>query len=112
MCDWLPADIVAEQVAIAHSWEVDHSRHVYFIGKLDRGPIKIGFAKNLTRRLWMLQRETGADVRVLAKRPGGRDLEGAYHLQFETARIGLEWFARTPEIEAEIKRLTISEIEA
>ncbi len=77
---------------------------VYFIGAAD-GPIKIGMSVNPTARLRGLQTAYPYELRILAISEGGGVGELAYHRQFSAHRLHGEWFARCPEIEAEIARL-------
>lgn len=77
---------------------------VYFISG-ETGPIKIGESSNLRNRLSNLQAASPVVLSILATCPGGSKREREYHRQFASARLHGEWFARTPEIEAEIARL-------
>jgi hypothetical protein len=77
---------------------------VYFIASA-QGFVKIGFTTNLCSRLCDLQSANPVPLRVLARAPGGRELEKEYHRRFDGARHFYEWFRLTPEIEAEIDRL-------
>lgn len=78
---------------------------VYFAGKVDRGLIKIGYAKDIPNRLRKLRRQARAQLVMLATVPGGRNLECLYHHMFAAERVGLEWFRRSPLLTAEIARL-------
>jgi hypothetical protein len=77
---------------------------IYFVGP-DNGPIKIGHAYQVDKRLRTLELLNAFPLRLWAATLGPPSLEGAYHLRFETHRLHGEWFARCPEIEAEIVRL-------
>jgi len=79
-------------------------RHIYFIGGED-GPIKIGIAVNPSARLKELQTGHPARLSVLATVLGPDSLEGDYHVRFAEHRLEGEWFARHPDILAEIERL-------
>ena len=79
-------------------------RYVYFIS-WDDGPIKIGMAANISRRLAGLQGCCPYKLRVLAFIDGGRGLEAEYHAEFAADRLMGEWFERTPALEAEIARI-------
>lgn len=77
----------------------------YFIGG-DEGPIKIGHSVNVADRLRAFQMGCPVKLKVYATAPGGEAREAAYHWQFQAARLHGEWFERTPELVAEIERLT------
>lgn len=77
----------------------------YFIGGED-GPVKIGFTDNLPKRLKALQSHSPVPLQVLAVTGGGIFAEMEYHERFAQHRLHGEWFERTPEIEAEIERLS------
>lgn len=83
--------------------EFDADGLTYFIGG-DIGAIKIGRSINLALRLKDIQACSPIPIRVLATRPGGKR-ERLYHALFAAHRLHGEWFARCPEIEAEIARL-------
>lgn len=78
---------------------------VYFIGSTD-GPIKIGIALDVSKRLKGLQTSHPSKLAVLATTAGGREQEKAYHCQFADSRMAGEWFERTPELLGEIERLS------
>lgn len=79
--------------------------YCYFVGATE-GPIKIGYSADPCRRLRQLRRDTPEDIRILAKVHGGREREQYYHCLFEDLHRGGEWFERTPELLAEIERLS------
>jgi len=76
----------------------------YFIGS-ELGPIKIGCALDPVTRLASVQTGNPIKLAILATSSGGYGRERAYHRQFAAHRLHGEWFARCPEIEAEIARL-------
>lgn len=76
----------------------------YFIGSAD-GHIKIGYSKELWRRFGEIRNSVPFEIDMLATARGGRYREAYYHQKFAAARAFGEWFARTPEIEAEIAHL-------
>lgn len=77
---------------------------VYFIGG-DIGAIKIGRAIRPKRRLMQLQMGSPIEISILAITEGGAELEAAYHSRFADTRLRGEWFARSPELMAEISRV-------
>ncbi|WP_167396779.1 GIY-YIG nuclease family protein [Sphingomonas aerolata] len=77
---------------------------IYFIGS-DIGAIKIGRAIRPKVRLRQLQSGSPIPLMILATTPGGVDEEKAYHDRFRKQRIRGEWFERSAELLAEIRRL-------
>lgn len=96
----------------ARHWQLMHlhglleadTRAVYFIG-WDDGPVKIGVAGDPKIRLATLQTACPYDLRIEAVTTGGITTEREYHCRFAGHRLRNEWFARAPEIQAEIERL-------
>jgi hypothetical protein len=84
---------------------------IYFIGPVD-GPIKIGFASRLEFRVRDLRLMNALPLHVWASVQGPQKVEREYHLRFGGFRLHGEWFTRTPEIEAEIARLTAKDLAA
>jgi hypothetical protein len=80
-------------------------RVVYFIGGED-GPVKIGVANSPQRRLAEIQAANARPVHLLAVAPGGFRQEKEYHRMFADGRLHCEWFERSPELVAEIARLS------
>jgi len=78
---------------------------VYFIGG-KTGPVKIGEAISPAQRLRSLQCGSPIPLAILATCSGGQLAERQYHRGFADARLHGEWFTRTREIQAEIRRLT------
>ena len=76
----------------------------YFIGA-DAGPVKIGHTRDLPSRLKALQLGSPVRLKVLANTAGGEDREFEYHTKFFAHHLGREWFARAPELIAEIEKL-------
>ena len=71
--------------------------NVYLLQAGLRGPIKIGVARNVRRRLKTLQTGNHQELRVLAVIPCGtdgsaRNLESQLHRKFSKSRIRGEWF--------------------
>lgn len=77
---------------------------IYFIGA-ESGPVKIGKAVCPFTRLKCLQTAHHERLTLLAICEGGAGRERGYHRQFKEHRIRGEWFARSPELVAEIERL-------
>jgi hypothetical protein len=84
--------------------QVKANQLVYFIGA-PSGPIKIGIAVHPRQRLSSLQTSHHERLELLATCSGGMGQEKRYHYQFKEHRLSGEWFARVPEILAEIDRL-------
>lgn len=68
------------------------SNFIYFIGSVG-GPIKIGISKSPSRRLIQLQTGCPHRLQILAATKGNEANERALHAQFNSARLGGEWFA-------------------
>jgi len=78
---------------------------VYFLGGVP-GFVKIGFTADLQDRVRQLQPGSPFPLELLAHVAGASWAEErAYHRRFHAHRHYGEWFARAPEIEAEIERL-------
>jgi hypothetical protein len=71
---------------------------VYFIQAESGGPIKIGRAKSVKRRLAILQIGNPARLVVLRTTPGGAHEEAALHAHFAASRLSGEWFEPTEEL--------------
>lgn len=72
--------------------------HVYFVQADDDGPIKIGVAVDVPKRLEMMQvgthhRLTVRASMVMATRAEAVRMERSIHELFDYARVGGEWFA-------------------
>jgi hypothetical protein len=86
-----------------------HKLTIYFISSDDLPdyPIKIGQTDGgIGERLATLQCGNPHRLRVLATDVGSNDTERWLHRDHHPARLNGEWFRRTPELMAEIKRLT------
>ena len=71
---------------------------VYFVQAGKSGPIKIGFATDLTKRIASLQTGCPDDLRLLAVVDGGREVERRMHNRVAGDRIRGEWFRPTAEV--------------
>lgn len=79
---------------------------VYFIRAGEQGPIKIGTALDVPRRLKKLQQAHSEKLTILAARKGGRVTERKYHERFAALRIRGEWFEPSEAILTEVARLS------
>jgi hypothetical protein len=86
-------------------WVRPNHSQVYFIGG-DTGAIKIGWAKDSAVRLKEHQCGSPIKLAILATVTGTLKDERAYHRRFAAHRLHGEWFARAPDILAEIERLS------
>jgi hypothetical protein len=71
--------------------------HVYFIGQIDSGPIKIGASANPALRIKALQSGSPVPLALLASFASKDcyEAERSLHKQFARARLHGEWFERT-----------------
>lgn len=76
---------------------------VYFVQAGADGPIKIGTARDLDRRLAQLRGQSPAPLRVLWLMPGGRCLERQMHRRFYASRLHGEWFSPSEDLTAWIE---------
>ena len=79
-------------------------QYVYFIRHSD-GPIKIGYATNVTNRLKGMQTAHYAELILIAVRTGGRKREAEYHARYAEHHLRGEWFSPHPDILAEVARI-------
>lgn len=72
---------------------------VYFVVAGDAGPIKIGFASNLRRRLHGLQTSHHEILKVLGWiEPGSRETERTLHIDLWKHHIRGDWFRSCEEV--------------
>lgn len=71
---------------------------VYFIQAKETGRIKIGYAKDVNKRLKNLQTSSADQLDLLAYVKGGRNLEKLLHEKFASCRTRGEWFIAKPEL--------------
>lgn len=71
---------------------------VYFIQQGDSGPIKIGVATDVWKRLGSLQVSTVEPLHLRAMLPGGRETEKRLHQQFAAFRVRGEWFLPVDDV--------------
>lgn len=73
-------------------WDLSMSM-VYFVqAGLAGRPVKIGYAREMCRRIGQLQLGSPEPLEVLLAVEGGRELEGELHKRFAHLRIHQEWF--------------------
>lgn len=73
------------------------SGFVYFI-TFEGGPIKIGKALDVKKRLSALQTSSPETLFVLGAISGGSEMEASLHKQFSHLRLRGEWFRRESEL--------------
>lgn len=73
---------------------------VYFIQCGDGGPVKIGKANDVEKRLTLLQIGSPYSLTLLGIMAGGRVDESELHRRFASSRMRGEWFAPTEELRA------------
>lgn len=79
-------------------------RFVYFIQRVDgTGPIKIGVADDVPRRLGGIQTSHPEPLHVLAVMRGGVSMERSLHERFASLRMQGEWFRPEPDLLAFIE---------
>lgn len=71
---------------------------VYFIRSGKRGAIKIGWAKDVSKRLRILQTGSAEELSLIGAIPGGKRLERQIHERFAADRLTGEWFKPTAEV--------------
>lgn len=96
--DWAAAEAAVEQ------GRRDTFGDLYFVtaGRA----VKIGRTTNFEKRLCHIQAHNHEQVECVALLKGQGWREKDLHARFCTRRLRGEWFARCPEIEAEIERLS------
>lgn len=98
---WLDIDLAESFVKAAAG---DRSReYVYFI-EVNRGPIKIGYTKEVAKRLEQIQVLCPYEVRLRALMLGAKRLESALHGRFKSLHIRGEWFRQEGEIAKLLER--------
>lgn len=100
----------ADAIALMHQLaERHHVRTLmddicYFIGSKN-GPVKIGWTRDVKKRLRTLQTAHPFKLEILATTAGGEIAEARYHAKFADYRLEGEWFTPCQGIRAEIRRL-------
>ena len=90
--------------------EVPITGWIYFIEFQPGGPVKIGYASNMDKRLAGLQVSCPYELNVLHAAPGGRECEKAIHLYLDKFAARGEWFWPVFELSKTIRRLKSFEI--
>ena len=76
---------------------------IYFIQSGGDGPIKIGRASNLAKRVAELQCGNPSPLVILASIHGGYDVETRFHRHLSAHRLRGEWFEPSPLVFAAIE---------
>jgi len=76
---------------------------IYFIQAVTGGPIKIGIAENVKKRLHSHQTSSHVELVLLAHRPGTRSDEWRLHQKLATHRVRGEWFEPHEDVLTEIR---------
>lgn len=71
---------------------------IYIVRAGEDGPVKIGYAVDIDRRVAILQTASPARLHILRRSSGTRKDETIYHRAFERLRIAGEWFVFSPEM--------------
>lgn len=84
----------------------DRQRHIYFIRRGDDGPIKIGVAQDVQKRLSGLQCASAETLTLLATTSESEGFtERTLHKRFAACRESGEWFTATAELLALVAEL-------
>ena len=82
---------------------------LYFVqavsGGVGIGPVKIGYATDLRKRLRQIQSHCPFALRLLKAVAGGFDFEADLHRQYREWNSHGEWFEATPKLLEHIERL-------
>jgi hypothetical protein len=73
---------------------------VYFVQSGSDGPIKIGWSRDVSRRVAELQTANAHVLVLLGTVAGTMEDEAAFHARFAHLRMEAEWFCNSPEIHA------------
>ena len=71
---------------------------IYFVQIEGGGPVKVGYANDVRRRLADLQTASFQRLRLVASMPGDRAAEAEVHKRLNHLRIRGEWFRPDPEM--------------
>lgn len=78
---------------------------IYFVRQGMEGPIKIGRAWNVDRRIKHMQTANPYQLQLLAKIPLEADAEEKLHLRFAAHQLIGEWFRPVPELLAYVREI-------
>jgi len=79
--------------------------NIYFIQCQDTGPVKIGYAKSVKRRMYNLQVGCPYKLKLLLKVPGSKLWEEGLHKQFREFNMEGEWFLPAPKLMKHINNI-------
>lgn len=65
---------------------------VYLVRAGEHGPVKIGYAENVARRMIKMQADNHVRLILLRELTGGKAEEAVLHLRFADLRLHGEWF--------------------
>lgn len=85
--------------------EIPITGWIYFVEFHHGGPVKIGYASNMDKRLAGLQVSCPYELNVLHAAPGGHECERAIHLYLEKFSVRGEWFWPVFELGKVIRKL-------
>jgi len=78
---------------------------IYFIGNREIKKVKIGYAKNIIRRLKSISAHSPVEVEILGFMKGDVNGEHAIHRHFKEFRLHKEWFELSSPIEKFIENI-------
>jgi hypothetical protein len=79
---------------------------IYFVQAGPGGPVKIGRAHDVTRRLQTLQTASAVRLILLGSIPGGARVESRLHQEWRRLRLQGEWFRPDAALLEYIARVT------
>lgn len=85
-----------------------NEHQIYFVQRVDGGPIKIGFSRDVAGRVAALQTSVARELHVLATVPGDRALELEVHRRLSACRVRGEWFEDCDAVRRMIERLRLA----
>lgn len=89
-----------------------HTGYVYFV-QMDRiGPIKIGYTKNIGKRIVTLQISSPYPLRLLCLFPTDELSEKEIHHCYNDSRLEGEWFLPHPVILADIDEINMNNLKS
>ena len=94
----LPSEVREHLETLPSSLFQTQKTNIYFIQLVNGGPIKIGYAKNITRRLNALQVAHAYPLKLLHSFQAHAFVELALHYKFKKLRLLGEWFEPSHEL--------------